>query len=151
MTLAGLAGASLTKRHMRTSCSTDGCQTIARTEGLCHKCYNRKWHADRRAAGAEARRCAYTPEQVRDRNLRNLYPDLGGLVGFDAIVAAQGGVCAICHRPPTDKKRRLHVDHDHKTGRIRGLLCLHCNVMLGKSRDCRETLLSAVEYLDKSS
>lgn len=133
------------------NCSRPGCETKARTKGLCHKCYNRKWHADKRAAGMEARASQYTPEQVRDKNLRNLYPELGGLEGFNALAIKQGGVCAICHRPPTDRKRRLHVDHDHKTGRIRGLLCLHCNVMLGKARDSVPILENAIRYLTPDS
>jgi hypothetical protein len=44
---------------------------------------------------------------------------------YDRLLAAQGGGCAICGNPP--KTRRLHVDHDHKTGRVRGLLCHRCN------------------------
>lgn len=44
---------------------------------------------------------------------------------YNAMLAAQGGGCAICGNPP--KTRRLHVDHDHKTGRVRGLLCFRCN------------------------
>ena len=44
---------------------------------------------------------------------------------YDRMLAAQGGVCAICGSPP--KTRRLHVDHDHATGKVRGLLCHRCN------------------------
>lgn len=44
---------------------------------------------------------------------------------YDAMLEAQGGGCAICGNPP--KSRRLHVDHDHKTGAVRGLLCHRCN------------------------
>jgi hypothetical protein len=44
---------------------------------------------------------------------------------YEALLAAQGGGCAICGNPP--KTRRLHVDHDHKTGKVRGLLCHRCN------------------------
>lgn len=40
-------------------------------------------------------------------------------------LAAQGGTCALC--PNVPKSRRLHVDHDHKTGRVRALLCFRCN------------------------
>lgn len=49
---------------------------------------------------------------------------------YDRLLAAQDGVCAICGNPP--KTRRLHVDHDHKTGAVRGLLCWPCNRMLAK-------------------
>jgi hypothetical protein len=44
---------------------------------------------------------------------------------YDRLLAAQGGGCAICGNPP--KSRRLDADHDHKTGRVRGLLCHRCN------------------------
>ena len=44
---------------------------------------------------------------------------------YEALLAAQHGVCAICGNPP--KTRRLHVDHNHRTGKVRGLLCFRCN------------------------
>jgi hypothetical protein len=44
---------------------------------------------------------------------------------YDRLLGEQGGVCAICGNPP--KTRRLHIDHDHKTGKVRGLLCHRCN------------------------
>ena len=44
---------------------------------------------------------------------------------YARMLAAQGGGCAICGATP--KTRRLHVDHDHRTGRVRGLLCHRCN------------------------
>ena len=53
-----------------------------------------------------------------------------------AILKAQHGVCAICNRPESKKRRDgsvfdLAIDHDHKTGKVRGLLCARCNSMLG--------------------
>jgi len=44
---------------------------------------------------------------------------------YDSLLASQGGHCALC--PSTPKSRRLHVDHDHRTGEVRGLLCHRCN------------------------
>lgn len=44
---------------------------------------------------------------------------------YERLLAAQGGHCALC--PSTPKTRRLHVDHEHRTGRVRGLLCHRCN------------------------
>lgn len=48
---------------------------------------------------------------------------------YDALFTAQGGKCAICIKPP--KVFRLHTDHDHNTGTVRGLLCVSCNTKLG--------------------
>lgn len=49
---------------------------------------------------------------------------------FEEMVKVQGGLCKICGEPPI-KGRALHVDHDHKTGKVRGLLCFRCNGALG--------------------
>jgi hypothetical protein len=49
---------------------------------------------------------------------------------FEAMLAAQGGVCAICAGPPGGRWNRLFVDHDHETGKVRGLLCHLCNAAL---------------------
>ena len=50
---------------------------------------------------------------------------------YDRMLAEQKGCCAICGRPRSDFKKRLAVDHDHETGKIRGLLCPRCNIKLG--------------------
>lgn len=66
---------------------------------------------------------------------------------YDAIYKAQGGVCAICRRA-SGKRRRLAVDHDHKTGFVRGLLCRPCNRnVLGHLRDDPAALDRAIGYL----
>lgn len=64
---------------------------------------------------------------------------------YDALLAAQGGACAICRGK---RSYRLNVDHDHKTGRIRGLLCRMCNGrLLTAAKDDPETLIRAANYL----
>ena len=63
---------------------------------------------------------------------------------FELLVILQNGLCAIC-RKKLDK--HLAVDHDHKTGEIRGLLCTNCNVGLGHFRDSGELLQRAIDYL----
>jgi hypothetical protein len=63
---------------------------------------------------------------------------------YEAMLAAQGGGCAICGNPP--KTRRLDVDHDHRTGKVRGLLCHRCNRALPSWVDTK-WLLAASIYL----
>jgi hypothetical protein len=69
---------------------------------------------------------------------------------FDALLASQGGVCAICRNPPTDPRGfRPHVDHDHATGKVRGVLCWKCNSGLGSFRDSPDLLAAAIAYLGR--
>lgn len=70
---------------------------------------------------------------------------------FDVIKASQGGVCAICGGPPNGQGLDYHVDHDHDTGKVRGLLCMHCNNGLGHFQDRIDVLEKAVEYLKRAS
>lgn len=65
---------------------------------------------------------------------------------YDQRYEAQGGKCAICQYA-TGASRRLAVDHDHKTGRVRGLLCSPCNQFIGRMRDSAEAFLRAYQYL----
>ncbi len=62
-----------------------------------------------------------------------------------ALIDSQGGLCALCGvRPATQ------VDHDHATGRVRAILCLHCNAGLGAFGDDPEVIARAIGYLEKS-
>lgn len=65
---------------------------------------------------------------------------------YGKIYLFQGGVCAICRRA-TGKTRRLSVDHDHRDGLTRGLLCRPCNDILGQARDDVEFFRRAIAYL----
>lgn len=69
---------------------------------------------------------------------------------FDELLAKQGGKCAICSANITWPKR-LHVDHCHKTGRVRGLLCTRCNRGIGMLGDDPSLLKIAVIYVSGPS
>jgi hypothetical protein len=66
---------------------------------------------------------------------------------YQRLVAKQNGRCALCARVP----RGLHVDHDHETGKVRGLLCSTCNTGLGKFSDDPERLEAAARYIRANS
>jgi hypothetical protein len=80
----------------------------------------------------------------RERYLKRTY----GISEADYyhLLLAHDGRCWICDKPP--KKRRLHVEHDHKTGRIRGLACWKCNRGLSQYSDEPATLRAAADYLE---
>ncbi len=59
----------------------------------------------------------------------------------------QDGCCAICGKGQKELNRRLAIDHCHKTGKIRGLLCFDCNTSLGKWNDDIDMVKKALEYL----
>lgn len=70
------------------------------------------------------------------------------------IYKDQDSKCAICKIEfslGTGKRDVLYVDHDHATGRVRGLLCASCNYMLGNSKDNPDILQAGIEYLSKYS
>ena len=116
--------------------------------GECKDCAKARLRA-RYAASPEARAAAYansrkqallkprTPEQQRTYSLKNKFGIEHG--GYEKMLAAQGGKCALCDRPDGGrvgtqgkwKSNHFNVDHDHKTGRVRGLLCHKCNVRVG--------------------
>ena len=71
---------------------------------------------------------------------------------YEDMLKRQNGMCAICSSTKSGRKdRRLMVDHCHKTKEVRGLLCHHCNALLGNARDNPKTLELAIKYLEKST
>jgi hypothetical protein len=70
------------------------------------------------------------------------------------MITVQSNLCAICGKPETRVVQagtppRLSVDHDHKTGKVRGLLCAECNTMLAHAGDDVNRLLAAISYLER--
>ena len=86
-----------------------------------------------------------TAEEKYDWRLKHQYGI--SLADYRALETQQGFRCAICGVYPD----KLFVDHDHKTGKVRALLCLLCNNGLGSFRDNIEFLESAVQYLRRYS
>lgn len=85
-------------------------------------------------------------QKIRIRRLANQYnmtPE-----EYDQMVLAQNNLCAICGKPPKEG-RKLYIDHCHKTGLVRELLCQKCNSMIGYGNDDPIILANAFEYLKK--
>ena len=103
-----------------------------------------------RAAHNKAQRLL-DPTRERARRMVSKNKRAYGLTAeqIDAMHDLQGGLCKICGCPGVSTGRGLHIDHCHTTGIVRGLLCQHCNFMLGHARDNISTLLKAVDYLSQ--
>lgn len=98
----------------------------------CAKCYNARYRGKDRKK--------YPKEQKRDWQLRHRY----GLSAADVqtLLDSQGGTCAICRKAP----KRPCVDHCHKTGKVRGVLCHRCNIFAAAFDD-ESYRIQAMEYL----
>lgn len=70
------------------------------------------------------------------------------LIDFEEMKKKQNNLCEIC-KNTNPSKRRFHIDHCHKTGKIRDLLCHNCNRLLGGAQDNVEILWKAIDYLKK--
>lgn len=118
---------------------------------------DREYGLAHRAEGRERQRQfkARNPERQAEYSAKWKYgitPD-----EYDRLFAEQDGRCAICREPETTKDRtgrvraRLSIDHDHETGRIRGLLCHHCNAALGHAKESSFRLRDMAAYLERAA
>lgn len=97
---------------------------------LCKGCRNEYWKRHR--ASSPETRARYTDYVRRSRLLK----DYGMTqADYERMLFEQGGKCKLCNASQHGRKERFrywNIDHDHKTGRVRGLLCHTCNIAIGK-------------------
>jgi hypothetical protein len=96
---------------------------------------------------SDGRQYRKNPDVYWARNLKSKY----GLTvdQYNAMFTAQGGKCIICGEPERPGKR-LGVEHDHATNRVRGLACERCNRAIGLVQESSVTLRAAADYLDNA-
>ena len=95
------------------------------------------------------KRKAYDETHKEERKARNRAAEIQRkykltMTEYSILLSSASGHCAICGEPA-----KLHIDHDHKEGGVRGLLCGSCNRMLGLAFDNPDTLRNAIAYLEK--
>lgn len=122
-------------------------------DGQCKACCKEYWSrpdvAERqRKYHRERSRRKYDSTKRRNINLKQNHNIT--LEKFHEMLDAQSGKCEICQKSfKSDRGRGIAVDHDHSTGKIRGILCIHCNTILGQAFDNKEILKNAMLYLDR--
>jgi hypothetical protein len=124
-----------------------------RIANLAEGYLNPKWPRatpEGRAAYAKAYREA-NREALRDTYIRRVFGI--DLAVYTQKLMQQKGVCAICKQPEINtfrgRVRALAIDHDHRTGAIRDLLCYNCNNILGQCNDDPDRLRACIDYLER--
>ena len=131
-------------------------QTIDSTGRTCTKCNTYKvWSnfsprkESKTGHRPECREC--TNKHYARRNRQSAYKRKFGITvdQYDLMFSEQNGKCAICGttEPGRDDKN-FAVDHDHHTGKVRGLLCMNCNRGIGLLNDDISNLTNAINYLN---
>lgn len=148
------------KRKREGRCHSHPARQAAKGHTICQECLDRaktwqqaniqqgfcRFHPGRLAATnvTVCHECLHNQRVRRRRKTYGLQPG-----AYEMLCAQQNNACAICQRPAD--RRGLVVDHDHKTERVRGLLCVPCNVMLGNARENPAVFLNAIAYLRQHS
>lgn len=96
----------------------------------CKPCHNRRTRENIKRLHGDTRHYHYRQKYGLSR------------AEVEQMIADQGGLCPICNKRPATQ-----VDHDHRTGKVRAILCLKCNAGLGALKDDLRLVWSAVDYL----
>lgn len=131
--------------------------TATNLNSICKRCRMKDYYITHRVKFREYRKRwnLRNPEAFKANNLKNnkrksLIRANVTQAQFDAMISDQKGACAICGKIPDGPRpweKRLCVDHDHSTGKVRKLLCHPCNMALGHFKDDISRLEAAIEYL----
>lgn len=123
--------------------------TISGLRAQCKACSNLR--------GKQYRLAYIEHELARAKQYKKAHPEYGlktklNLYNitkeeYTALQEKQSNRCAICCKQST---KSLAIDHDHKTGKVRGLLCFSCNIILGHVKDNIELLEHAIQYIKKN-
>lgn len=115
-----------------------------KNQGLCIECAKER---------QKTRWMSRTPKKRLEQHLKYKYSLT--INELNESLDKQNGNCAICEDVLPDllvynnRRRGYAIDHNHETGKFRGILCLKCNSMLGMARDSKELLIKAASYLDE--
>ena len=150
------------------TCSKCGENTFRKSPGLCTICRSKETRMNRDGKPLKNRasprkeikvepliepviekpkRVLTEQEKIKGRNIRlkrkyGLTPD-----GYMLLYDSQGGKCSICSIPFEPFSKGFFVDHNHSTGKVRGILCNHCNTALGFSKENTKTLAGMIAYI----
>ena len=129
-------------------------------KSICKECDKRKrkiyYRKNKNRQDKSSKKWYFKNKQKADRKSKDwsLRRDFDITIeDYENILKNQNNKCALCEKSETIKRNgkilSLAVDHDHRTGKIRGLLCFHCNTAIGKFKDDIGLLLKTISYLQE--
>lgn len=107
----------------------------------------RKYQATEKGKAARKKYLASVKGKLAARKSGIKYRYGISLMQYEQLLSQQHGKCAICYCDEPSGAGQWHIDHCHETGKIRGLLCHHCNISLGGFKDSVDLLQNAINYL----
>ena len=130
------------------TCMTCGEEKLTTEFYIRNKKYGRRHSACKECEKERVKfRHKENPERTKNNDLKRLYGIT--LDEHTKMFEEQNGVCAICKGDGDGKWKKLCVDHDHETGKVRQLLCRNCNMVLGQVGDNINLLEEMIKYLQK--
>lgn len=117
----------------------------------CRKKYRRREEVKARTSAYNKKYALDNPELMKQKDRKNMLKRFWNMSvkEYETLSNKQNGTCALCDKTESNPHKRLCIDHDHKTGKIRGLLCDNHNRAMGLFKDSIEDLEKAIEYLKK--
>lgn len=141
-------------------CKISKCNNFRSARNLCQKHYHKHYRKTKKyktwlTKNTEKHRARKKNWANKNRNKRRgyMFKFRYGISYEDYLKMSekQNHLCYLCNKDSSDLGRPLYVDHCHKTAKIRGLLCFHCNMALGHLKDDINLLKKALKYLIKFS
>jgi len=117
---------------------------------VCTASYNKEYY-ERRRSVEPRKRGRDEQRKNRTRHRWEIAKKYGVTVhDVETALETQGYSCAICHTSEDALDHAMHIDHNHKTGNFRGMLCRSCNLAIGMMKDNPRALRDAADYLERS-
>lgn len=131
---------------------------------ICSPCWNTRQrgyqrnnpnHRDEQRERRKKREASWSDERRQiesDKKRAKYFKKTYGITmeDYELKLSRQNGLCGICKTDKPGGRGNFHVDHCHKTGVVRGLLCMACNIALGKFKDDILVMKRAIQYLENN-
>lgn len=147
-----------TKIYKKNKCAANNCERKSLSKGFCDKHYRRYLkHGDPNYELVRITECCMSECQEKSVAKNLCYTHYNAKKQNIVLsendkkyIESHNGLCDICGENRNYSNRSLSKDHDHNTGKFRGMLCTKCNLGLGKFSDNPELLIKAANYLNQS-